>query len=104
MRAVEVQITFPSEDLAEATGAALVDIRLAACGQVTPITSVYRWKGTIEKGTEWLLTLKTVEDCVHGIETHVRDSHPYDVPQITALPVIGGSKDYIDWIVESVEA
>lgn len=102
MSAVEVHITFPSAELAEATAAALVETRAAACGQVMPITSVYRWEGKVTRDPEYLLILKTLAAALPRIEADLKGAHPYDVPQITALAITGGSADYIEWIEQSV--
>ena len=77
----------------------LVGKRLAACVQVVgPIISVYWWKGKIEKSEEWLCLLKTDKELYADIETVIREAHPYDVPEILAVPVIEGSKAYLSWM------
>jgi periplasmic divalent cation tolerance protein len=102
--AVEAQITYPDEASARAGAAALVEARLAACGQVSRITSVYTWEGRVEDEAEWLLTAKTLHAALPGLAAKVRETHPYDVPQITALPVVWGAQDYLDWIADNVDA
>ena len=77
----------------------LVGKRLAACVQVVgPIISIYWWKGKIEKAEEWLCLLKTDKELYADIETVIREAHPYDVPEILAVPVIEGSKAYLSWM------
>lgn len=103
MPAIEVQITYPRDAEARQAASRLVEARFAACGQVTQIASVYRWEDRIETEGEFLLTLKTLDTRLPDIERHVRENHPYDVPQITALPIAGGAQDYLDWIADEVE-
>ena len=77
----------------------LVGKRLAACVQVVgPIISVYWWKGKIEKAEEWLCLLKTGKELYADIEAAIREAHPYEVPEILAVPVIEGSKAYLSWM------
>ncbi|MZR13208.1 divalent cation tolerance protein CutA [Maritimibacter sp. DP07] len=102
--AVEVQITYPDEAAAHGAAAMLVEARLIACGQVGRVTSVYTWEGAVEDEPEWLLTAKTLHAALPALAERVRASHPYDVPQITALPVAWSTPDYLAWIAESVDA
>lgn len=101
--AFEIQITYPAAELAREAAAALVEARLIACGQVTEITSVYPWEGEVFDEPEWLLTAKTTRACLAAIEARVLSDHPYDVPQVTALPIAWGSADYIAWIHETCQ-
>ena len=96
---VQVMTTTDRRQHADALAAELVEGRLAACVQVVgPIRSHYRWEGNVEQAEEWLLVVKTtgerLEDVVAAIGTH----HHYDVPEITATPIDGGSPAYLDWI------
>jgi periplasmic divalent cation tolerance protein len=73
--------------------------RLAACVQVGgPITSTYRWQGEVETARELLLVAKTTMERLDAVTERVRELHPYDVPEITAMPIAGGLVDYLDWI------
>ncbi len=99
--AFEIQITYPDADSARAAATALVETRLAACGQVSEISSVYTWEGDVVEDPEWLLTAKTTGACLRAIEVRISADHPYDVPQITALPIAWGSADYLAWIHET---
>jgi len=77
----------------------LVEKRLAACVQIAgPITSVYRWRGKIESAEEWQLSAKTRSALYEAVEREIRASHPYEVPEIVALPIAAGSGDYLAWI------
>lgn len=85
---------------------AVVKDRLAACGNVVGprVTSVYRWKRKVEEANEALLVLKTTQARYRSLEKEIRKMHSYENPEIIALPVIMGSRDYLKWIGESVSA
>lgn len=105
MSHVVVLVTGPSADEAERIGRALVEERLAACANLIPsIASAYWWKGKIEEATEALLVLKTRQDLVERLVTRVRALHSYTVPEVIALPILGGNPDYLRWIDDSVES
>jgi periplasmic divalent cation tolerance protein len=63
-----------------------------------PILSTYWWEGQIEDAKEWLCLVKTTAGQYDELESLVKEHHPYDVPEILALPVLTGNKDYLDWI------
>ncbi|WP_456456426.1 divalent-cation tolerance protein CutA [Thermovibrio sp.] len=96
---VEVVSTFPSKEDAERMAQLLVEESLAACVQIQgPIESIYRWKGKVEKDKEWLLTAKTKRTLYKEVESLIKENHPYEVPQILALPVVDGFKGYLTWL------
>ncbi|MGL4593686.1 MAG: divalent-cation tolerance protein CutA [Thermoguttaceae bacterium] len=100
---IEVHITFPTEQLACDVGTFLVEEHLAACAQVSgPMKSIYYWNGNLESETEFLLVLKTISSRMKKIIICVRERHPYSCPQITAIPILSGTDDYLNWISESV--
>ena len=77
----------------------LVKERLAACVQVLgPMTSTYRWKGKVNVSSEHLLLVKTRQGLCEEVADAIRRTHPYEVPEIIALPMLGGSSDYLVWI------
>lgn len=76
----------------------LVEKRLAACVNIADITSVYEWKGKIENDNERLLILKTIDSKFAELERFVKDNHSYECPEIIAMEVKAGSKDYVDWV------
>jgi periplasmic divalent cation tolerance protein len=79
----------------------LVEKRLAACVQVIgPVRSMYWWKGQIEETDEWLCLMKTRTDLYRKLEKTLRAIHPYEVPEITAQPIVAGSRSYLQWINE----
>jgi periplasmic divalent cation tolerance protein len=99
-----VLITFGSAAEAHKIGKALVDRKLAACANIleAPVRSVYRWKGQVESAREFLIILKTSRKRFPAIEREVRRLHSYDVPEIIALPIDRGSRNYLNWISQSV--
>jgi len=96
---VQVITTTETKEDAEKIANVLVQKRLAACVQVIgPITSVYWWKEEIEKATEWLCVIKTRKDLYEKIEMAIRHNHPYETPEVLAVPVLEGSKSYLSWL------
>lgn len=94
-----VWVTVPNRAL----GRQAVEAGLAACAQVSgPLESIYRWQGTVESAREWLLVLKTRTRCLTALEALVLAHHPYDTPQVIALPLLGGSQKYLAWLEASV--
>jgi periplasmic divalent cation tolerance protein len=100
---LQVLTTTGSEEEAEGISAALVERRLAACVQVVgPIASRYRWQGEVETAREWLCLAKTEARRYPELEAAIRDLHSYDEPEIVAIPIVGGSAGYLDWVSHSV--
>ena len=100
---LSLYITAPSFDVADAIGRTLVEERLAACVNILrgPIESYYRWNGKVEKARELLLLIKTTARKLSGLEREVKRLHSYDVPELIALPIVSGSKGYLDWLDEN---
>ena len=100
-----VLVTVPDPAAGEALGRALVEERLAACANVVPgIVSVYRWEGTVQRDSEALVILKTTAAGVEALRDRIVRLHPYDVPEVLALPVVGGHGPYLRWVEDEVEA
>jgi len=98
-----VLVTVPSREVGEDIAASLVTERLAACVNILgPVRSVYRWKGELCRDDEHLLLIKTVAGRYAALEERVPDLHPYEVPEIIALPVGAGSRAYLDWVAGEV--
>jgi periplasmic divalent cation tolerance protein len=76
----------------------LVAEGLAACGHLSPIRSVYRWEGAVQDGAEARVGLHTRRSLVPEIVARAAELHPYDVPCVIALPLVGGSPDYLGWL------
>lgn len=97
---VIVATTAASAAAAQQLAAGAVDARLGACAQVVgPLTSVYRWEGAVQTEQEWRVEVKTTDDRVDELVAHVTAQHEYDVPEVVVTPVVGGSADYLSWVV-----
>jgi len=98
-----VLTTTGNRDEAEKIARSLVERELAACVNILgPITSIYRWKGKIESGDEFLLLIKTTEDAFEQVKTAIRELHSYEMPEIVELSVARGESKYLAWIEHSV--
>lgn len=82
---------------------ALLPAHAAADVQTSDINSSYWWKGEVRNKPEILLTIKTKTELFPTLEKIIRENHTYEVPQIVAIPIIAGSKDYLDWIKEETQ-
>lgn len=99
---VVVLTTVPADGEAEVLAEALVTEGLAACvGIGAPMTSIYTWKGAVERQAERQLVMKTVRDRVPALERRLQALHPYEVPEFVVLGVADGSQAYLDWIAEA---
>jgi periplasmic divalent cation tolerance protein len=97
--ALLVITTLPDRASAEALAQALVDRRAAACVNIlAPCRSVYRWKGAVETAEEHPLFAKTTRDRYSLLERVVRELHPYELPEIIAVPIGGGLPAYLEWV------
>jgi periplasmic divalent cation tolerance protein len=94
----EVVVTADDADWLAGFTRTLVEERLAACGHVSPIRSVYRWDGAVHDGPEARVGLHTRRSLVPAIVARTGELHPYDVPCVIALPLVGGSPDYLRWL------
>ncbi|WP_026359788.1 divalent-cation tolerance protein CutA [Sphingomonas sp. PR090111-T3T-6A] len=81
---------------------ALIGERLAACVQIMPIESHYRWEGEVEQASELLLTIKTSAERTLAVQARILALHSYAVPEVLVTPVIGGAAAYLDWIAQQV--
>lgn len=101
MRNGEIVIlcTVPNEDIASNIAKVLVEEKLAACVNIVPgLLSVYSWKGEICRDRELLCIIKSREELFEKIESAIKRNHPYEVPEIIALPIIKGHAPYLAWI------
>jgi periplasmic divalent cation tolerance protein len=91
--------TCPDNATAEKIARCLVSDNLAACVNILPgITSVYRWQGQIETAQEQLLLIKANKSSYQAIETTIKKHHPYELPEIIAVPIENGLPEYLHWI------
>lgn len=95
--------TCPSQEVAEAIAAKLVENKLAACVNiVSGLTSVYEWQGKVETDREHLLIAKTVAAAYQAVENTILDSHPYELPEIVSIPINNGLANYLSWIDDCI--
>ena len=100
-RFLQVQTTTDSRAEAVALARAAVELRLAACAQVSgPLASTFWWEDSVERAEEWLLTLKLPAAGYQALAEFLTRRHSYDEPEIVALPIIAGSEPYLSWIEE----
>lgn len=103
MSYIQVTTTTETKEQAEAIARHLVEEKLATCVQITgPIESIYRWKGNVEISQEWLCLIKTSETLFPQVEATIKKLHAYETPEIIAVPITKGSKEYLKWIDESL--
>ena len=97
--ALLVMTTMPDEDSAKALAEQLVERGLAACVNVgPPATSIYRWEGRVRQDAERLLTIKTSVDGYAALEDAIVERHPYELPEVIAVPISHGLSAYLAWI------
>ena len=97
--ALLVITTMPDQAGAEALARALVEKHLAACVNIgAPVTSIYEWDGELQHGTERMLTIKTTRERYAAIEQTITERHPYELPEVIAVPITAGLKAYLAWI------
>lgn len=91
--------TAPDGPAAETLARTLVTEGLAACvNRVPGVVSTYRWQGAVEESTEVLLVIKSTTAAYPALERRIRELHPYEVPEIVALPIVRGSQPYLAWL------
>jgi periplasmic divalent cation tolerance protein len=97
--AILVLTQCPDRGSAGALARALVEARLAACVSIGPaVESLYHWRGKIEMATEVPVVIKTCADAYPAVETAIRANHPYELPEIVAVPLSHGLSSYLAWI------
>jgi periplasmic divalent cation tolerance protein len=100
-----IMTTCPDMPAAEKIASELVDNSLAACVQLLPgIRSFFRWQGKVERADEILLLIKTTAQRYAEIENIINSLHSYEVPEIIAVPVTAGLRDYLNWIDDNTRA
>ncbi|UCD87714.1 MAG: divalent-cation tolerance protein CutA [Desulfobacterales bacterium] len=101
---VQVVTTTENKEDANKIAKVLVERRLAACVQlVGPIQSTFWWKDSIETAQEWLCFMKTDKNLYGELEKAIKAIHPYETPEIVAMPVVAGSDDYLAWLGSEVK-
>ena len=103
MNVIVVLCTFPNLETARQIATALVEAQLAACVNLCPaVESIYRWQGKVESAGEVLALIKTTRAGFNALENKLQELHPYDVPEIVALPAELASAAYARWVHDSV--
>lgn len=102
---VQVLTTTETQAQAQTIAYELVSRRLAGCVQVLgPINSTYRWQGVVETAEEWLCLIKAGRAVYPELEAAIKELHPYDTPEILAMPVAAGSDDYLAWLRQTLKS
>jgi periplasmic divalent cation tolerance protein len=99
-QACEIIVTGPTDDTLDRIARELVDAHLIACANVidAAVTSTFRWQGAVEVEREKRMHMHTRHDLVERVVAFVRERHPYDVPNVTAIPLVAGNAEYFAWI------
>ncbi len=101
IRYLVILVTVKNKEEALEMAEALVSNKLCACVNVIDsVTSVFTWKGAVERANECLMIIKTAIDLFPEILNRIKELHSYDVPEIIALPILGGNPSYLKWIEE----
>ncbi len=101
-REIVVLITTPTAREARSIGRRLVEEKLAACANIVPqIESIFSWQGRVQNQREAFMVLKTQLACLERLVRRVKSLHSYTIPEVIALPILRGSRDYIRWIRET---
>ncbi|BBG95832.1 Nitrogen regulatory PII-like, alpha/beta [Prunus dulcis] len=99
---IVVYVTVPNKEAGKKLAESLVREKLAACvNRVPGIESVYQWNGEVQTDSEELLIIKTRQSLFEALTEHVKANHPYDVPEVIALPINAGSLQYLEWVKNS---
>ncbi len=100
---VVVFVTAGTEEEAQSIAGTLLERRKAACVNIVPgVHSHFRWEGQVSTDEEVLLIIKTRASLVDELVDLVKSIHSYDVPEVIALPIVGGNQDYLEWVDEEV--
>ncbi|GMI90997.1 hypothetical protein like AT2G33740 [Hibiscus trionum] len=99
---IVVYVTVPNREAGRKLAGSIVKEKLAACVNIVPgVESVYEWEGKINTDPEELLIIKTRQSLLPALTEHVKANHEYDVPEVIALPITGGSPQYLEWLKNS---
>jgi len=105
MNALLVLTSLPDRAAAEKLADALVQKRVAACVNIlAPCRSVYRWQGTVRHEEEHPVLIKTTRESYAALEAAIREAHPYELPEIVAVPIERGLPAYLDWVAAETES
>jgi len=94
--------TAPNKETADKIAEDIIDKRLAACVNIIDsVSSVYRWKGEVNKDSECLMIIKTAVELFIDLESTIKVNHPYEVPEIIGFKLEKGNQEYLNWIIDS---
>jgi len=101
-------VTINTQEAASKLASVLLEKKLIACcnmigNTANPITSMYTWKDKVETDSEILMMIKSRTELLPEIVDAVKQNHPYDVPEVIALPIIGGNPEYIQWVLDNTK-
>ncbi len=100
---ITILCTCPNNKIAKEIATILVEAKLAACVSIIPgIESIYMWEGKLENSHEYLLVIKSTKDIYIKVEELIKKHHPYTCPEIIAIPIEQGSKEYLNWVAQAV--
>ncbi len=95
----------PDDECARSIARALVEERLAACvSRVPGVTSTYVWDGAVQEDSEVLLVIKTTQAALPALQARIETLHPYELPEVVAVPINGGSAGYLEWLRNQASA
>ena len=96
---IKISTTLPKRSDAIKIAEMLAQKKLSACTQIIgPMESVFRWRGKLRKAKEWLCLIKTKKSLYKKVENEIKKIHPYDVPEIVAVPIIEGNREDLKWV------
>ncbi len=101
MKPVIIVSTYPNKKTVTKTANELVKKRLAACANISKISSIYSWKGKIENTSEFLVLFKTTQKNKNALKKAIKKTHPYDIPEIAEIDIISINQPYLKWLIES---
>jgi periplasmic divalent cation tolerance protein len=97
-----VMSTVPNEEVGKRIATAVLEKKLAPCvNMVANVRSIYTWKGKINDETELIMIIKTRASLFERIKDEIKANHPYECPEILAIPILAGNQPYLDWIAEN---
>jgi len=101
MKPVIIISTYPTKKSITIVANELVKNKMVACVNISKISSIYSWKGKLENTSEYLAIFKTVRKNRVLLKKKIKETHPYDVPEIAEIDMTSINKSYLDWLIES---
>jgi len=101
MKPIIIISTYPNKNSITKIANELVQNKIVACVNLTKISSIYSWNGTIENTSEYLALFKTTQKNKNSLKEKIKSTHPYAIPEIVEIDIISINKSYLNWLVES---